>query len=199
MCSIFLHLNMGWAKHWNKNKIHFPFSKLFWNISVLLLSVRLWNYLYIPCKPRLWRGWGRSLNEYFNFLMDWSIGTKLIWKYSFVPLSLFCDICISIATTQMKLACVSFSFIFFLYIEGTFLKYNSFFPTIYILHPITLNMIQEGENTSSNSVQLDYYSLKVLFQGRGFNTKIITGVITIKACNGEGLWMNILTFWWIDL
>ena len=45
-------------------------------------------------------------------------------------------------------------------------------------------MIQEGENTSSNSVQLDYNSLKVLFQGRGFNTKIITGVITIKACNG---------------
>ena len=33
-------------------------------------------------------------------------------------------------------------------------------------------MIQEGENTSSKSVQLDY------------NTKIITGVITIKACNG---------------
>ena len=47
-------------------------------------------------------------------------------------------------------------------------------------------MIQEGENTSSKSVQLDidYNSLKKLFQGRGFNTKIITGVITIKACNG---------------
>ena len=49
-------------------------------------------------------------------------------------------------------------------------------------------MIQEGENTSSKSVQLDYNSLKVLlkvlFQGRGFITKIITGVITIKACNG---------------
>ena len=49
-----------------------------------------------------------------------------------------------------------------------------------------MNMIQEVENTSSKSVQLDidYNSLKVLFQGRGFNTKIITGVITIKACNG---------------
>ena len=49
-------------------------------------------------------------------------------------------------------------------------------------------MFQEGENTSSKSVQLDYNSLKVLlkvlFQGRGFITKIITGVITIKACNG---------------
>ena len=42
-------------------------------------------------------------------------------------------------------------------------------------------MIQEGESTSSKSVQLDYNSQ---FQGRGFNTKIITGVITIKACNG---------------
>ena len=79
---------------------------------------------------------------------------------------------------------MSFSFIFFLYIEGAFLTYNSFFPTVYILHPIALNIIQEGENTSSKSVQLDYKSLKVLFQGRGFNTKITTGVITIKGCNG---------------
>ena len=79
---------------------------------------------------------------------------------------------------------MSFSFIFFLSIEGAFLKYNSFFPTVYILHPIKLNIIEEGENTSSKSVQLDYNSLKVLFQGRGFNTKIITGVITMKACNG---------------
>ena len=79
---------------------------------------------------------------------------------------------------------MSFSSIFFLYIEYAFLKYNSFFPIVYILHPITVNIIQEGENTSSKSVQLDYNSLKVLFQGRGFNTRIITGVITIKACNG---------------
>ena len=76
------------------------------------------------------------------------------------------------------------SFIFFLYIEDAFLKYNSFFPTVYILHHIALNIIQEGESISSKSVQPDHNSLKVFLQRGRLNTKVITGVITLKAHDG---------------
>ena len=48
---------------------------------------------------------GRSLNESFNFLMDWSLGTKMTWKYLFVPWSCLCDFSIS---TAKKLSCVIF-------------------------------------------------------------------------------------------
>ena len=48
-----------------------------------------------------------------------------------------------------------------------------------------LNIIQERESISSKSVQPDYnYSLKALVQRGRLNTKIITAVITIKACDG---------------
>ena len=54
-----------------------------------------------------------ALNEYFNFLMDWSIGTKLIWKDSFVPLSCLCEI-LYFHSNHINQTCMCVLFFYFL-------------------------------------------------------------------------------------